>query len=217
MSRPSLSPPSYMKPYIIGVCGGTASGKTYFLERLQCQLLAGEAVFISLDNYYRPQAEQPLDENNIPNYDTPDSINWLQLEDTLQRLGNGEVVRMKKYTFNNPLASEEWLELKPAPVWVIEGLFSMQQVKIRERFDISLFIDTEEHLKIFRRIERDHEERGYDLKDVTYRYLHHAIPAYKEYVQPYRALAHVVIPNNVDISPVVDLWAIFIRDKAKLS
>ncbi|MDB5274547.1 MAG: phosphoribulokinase/uridine kinase [Chitinophagaceae bacterium] len=205
------------KPYIIGVCGGTASGKTYFLERLQAQLRAEEATFISLDNYYRPKEEQPLDENNIPNFDTPGSINWQELEDTLDRLDKGETVRLKKYTFNNPLAPEEWIDLKPSPVWVIEGLFSMQQEQVRKRFDISLFMDTEEHLKIFRRIERDYAERGYDLKDVTYRYLHHAIPAYKEYVQPFRALAHVVIPNNVDIAPVVDLWAIFIRDKAKLS
>lgn len=206
-----------MKPYIIGICGGTASGKTYFLERLQAQLPVDVATFISLDNYYRPREEQPLDENGITNYDTPDSINWVQLEDTLSRLGKGETVRMKKYTFNNPLAPEEWIELRPSPVWVIEGLFSMQQPAVRARFDISLFIDTEEHLKIFRRIERDHAERGYDLKDVSYQYLHHAMPAYKEFVQPYRALAHVVIPNNVDIAPVVDLWAIFIREKAKLS
>jgi uridine kinase len=205
------------KPYVIGVCGGTASGKTYFLERLQAQLPADEVAFISLDNYYRPKEEQPLDENKIPNFDTPESIDWIRLEDTLTRLSKGETVRLKKYTFNNPMAREEWIDLKPAPVWVIEGLFSMQQAQIRARFDISLFIDTEEHLKIFRRIERDHAERGYDLKDVTYRYLHHAIPAYKEYVQPYRALAHVVIPNNADIAPVVDLWAIFIREKAKLS
>lgn len=205
------------KPYIIGVCGGTASGKTYFLQRLQEQLPEQVATFISLDNYYRPKAEQPLDENGIPNFDTPESIDWLKLEDTFDRLSKGETVRMKKYTFNNPLAPEEWIELKPSPVWVVEGLFSMQQPAVRARFDISLFIDTEEHLKIFRRIERDHAERGYDLKDVSYRYLQHAIPAYKEYVLPYRALAHVVIPNNVDIGPVVDLWTIFIRDKAKLS
>lgn len=205
------------KPYIIGVCGGTASGKTYFLQRLQQQLPEQAATFISLDNYYRPKAEQPLDKNGIPNFDTPESIDWLKLEDTFDRLSKGETVRMKKYTFNNPSAPEEWIELKPSPVWVVEGLFSMQQQAVRARFDISLFIDTEEHLKIFRRIERDHAERGYDLKDVSYRYLQHAIPAYKEYVLPYRALAHVVIPNNVDIGPVVDLWTIFIRDKAKLS
>jgi uridine kinase len=205
------------KPYIIGICGGTASGKTYFLERLQEQLPEHAATFISLDNYYRPQEEQPIDENGIPNYDTPASINWQQVEDTLDRLGRGETVRMKKYNFNNPMTPEQWLELKPSAVWVIEGLFSMQQPSIRERLDISLFIDTEEHLKIFRRIERDHNERGYDLKDVSYRYLHHAIPAYKEYVLPYRALAHIVIPNNTDIAPVVDLWSIFIREKAKLS
>jgi uridine kinase len=205
------------KPFIIGVCGGTASGKTYFLDRLQAKLPEGSATFISLDNYYRPKEEQPLDQNGIPNFDTPDSINWLHVEDTLQRLGNGEEVRLKKYTFNNPLAAEEWIVLKPSPVWVIEGLFSMQKAAIRGRFDISLFLDTEEHLKVFRRIERDHAERGYDLKDVSYRYLHHAVPAYKEYVQPYRSLADLVIPNVGDITPVIDLWTIFITEKAKLS
>jgi uridine kinase len=205
------------KPYVIGICGGTASGKTYFVERLQAQLSGVQVAFISLDNFYRSKEEQPVDENSIPNFDTPASIDWGKVEEVLERLAKGETVRIKKYTFNNPFAPEEWIDLHPSPVWIIEGLFSMQQAQIRARFDISLFIDTEEQLKVFRRIERDHTERGYDLKDVSYRYLNHAVPAYKEYVQPYRELAHVVIPNNVDIGPVVDLWTIFIREKAKLS
>jgi uridine kinase len=204
------------KPYIIGVCGGTASGKTYFLERLQAQLPEGTATLISLDNFYRPKEEQPLDENNIPNYDTPESIHWDRLHSSLEQLRSGKEVRLKKYTFNNPLAKEEWLTWNPAPVWIVEGLFCLQDKFLRESFDMILFIDPEEHVKIFRRIERDHAERGYDLKDVAYRYLHHVMPAYQQYVYPYRSKAHVIIPNNQDISPVVEMWSIFIKEKAKL-
>ena len=205
------------KPYIIGVCGGTASGKTYFLERLQEQLPQGVATLISLDNFYRPKEEQPLDEHNIANYDTPESINWSQLRLCLAQLGKGEQVRLKKYTFNNPLAKEEWLTLDPAPVWIVEGLFCLHDKALRDSFDMTLFIDPEEHVKIFRRIERDHAERGYDLKDVAYRYLNHVMPAYQQYVYPHRSKVHVIIPNNQDISPVVEMWSLFIREKAKLS
>ncbi len=206
------------RPYIIGVCGGTASGKTYFLERLQEQLSEGVATLISLDNFYRPKEEQPLDENNIANYDTPESINWTQLRLCLEQLERGEQVRLKKYAFNNPLAKEEWLTWEPAPVWIVEGLFCLHDKPLRERFDITLFFDPEEHVKIFRRIERDQVERGYDLKDVAYRYLHHVMPAYQQYVQPYRSRAHVIIPNNnEDIRPVIEMWSLFVREKAKLS
>jgi len=204
------------KPYIIGVCGGTASGKTYFLERLQRQLPAGAATLISMDNFYRPKEEQPIDENNIANYDTPDSINWAAFRAATDELKKGVSVKLKKYAFNNPLAKEEWLVWEPAPVWIVEGLFCLQDQALRESFDIILFIDPEEHVRIFRRIERDHAERGYDLKDVAYRYLHHVMPAYKQHVLPYRSHAHVIIPNNDDIGPVVEMWALFIREKAKL-
>ncbi len=205
------------KPYIIGVCGGTASGKTYFLERLQEQLPAGVATLISMDNFYRPKEEQPLDENNIANYDTPNSINWAAFRKATDELKEGLPVKLKKYAFNNPSAKEEWLTWEPAPVWIVEGLFCLQDTQLRESFDIILFIDPEEHIKVFRRIERDHAERGFDLKDVAYRYLHHVMPAYKQHVQPYRSFAHVIIPNHDDITPVVEMWALFIREKAKLS
>lgn len=204
------------KPYIIGVCGGTASGKTYLIERLQQQLNAEIATFISMDNFYRPREEQPIDENNIVNYDTPNSIDWKSFHAALTELRSGKSVRIKKYGFNNPLAKEEWITWNPAPVWIIEGLFCLHDADLRNAFDMTLFIDPEEHVKVFRRIERDHAERGYDLKDVAYRYLHHVMPAYRQYVQPYRAKAHIIIPNNEDLSPVVEMWALFIKEKAKL-
>ena len=204
------------KPYIIGVCGGTASGKTYFLDRLQMQLPVGTATLISIDDFYKPREEQPVDENNISNFDTPASIHWQGFHAAIAQLHKGEQVKVKKYAFNNPSASEEWMEWNPAKVWIVEGLFCLHDEKLRSMFDMTVFIDPEEHVKVFRRIERDHAERGYDLKYVAYRYLHHVMPAYQKYVKPYRSKAHVIIPNNEDLGPVVELWAAFIKEKAKL-
>ena len=112
------------------------------------------------------------------------------------KLKRGEILRIREYNFNNPLAKSEILEFKPAPIVVIEGLFVQYFPEIEKELDLKIFIEAKDHLKLSRRIKRDNEERGYDLADVLYRYQHHVMPVYESLIKPLKHKADFIIPNN---------------------
>jgi len=184
------------KPYLVGIIGGSGSGKTYFLNRLLEGLGAENACLISQDHYYKPKEEQPVDKNGWVNFDLPQSIDEAALTHDIRRLMRGEEVVRQEYTFNNAEKVPEQLLFSPRPVIIIEGLFVCSFLKVSEMLDLRVFIETKMHLKIKRRIIRDSIERGYDLDDVLYRYEHHVAPAYEKYVAPYRDEADLIVPNN---------------------
>lgn len=184
------------KPYIIGITGGSASGKTKFLNELLESFSEGQLCLISQDNYYRPRNEQPVDENGVKNFDTPNSIDLVSYANDILSLKNGQTVYRKEYTFNNPNKEPDMLEFKPAPIIIVEGIFVLYYPEVAALLDLKLFIDAEEHLKLKRRIIRDNEERGYDLDDVLYRYENHVYPTYVKYIKPYKGEADIIIPNN---------------------
>jgi uridine kinase len=184
------------KPYIVGITGGSASGKTYFLQSLLNAFSPEELCLVSQDNYYRPRELQPKDENGVYNFDTPDSIDFEQYAKDIAALGAGKKVVRQEYTFNNPNAVPKTLEFKPAPVVVVEGIFVFYFPELMQQLDLKIFIDAEEHIKLKRRIIRDRDERGYDLEDVLYRYERHVAPTYEQYIKPFQGDADLVVPNN---------------------
>lgn len=184
------------KPYIVGITGGSASGKTYFLRELLRSFSAEEICLVSQDNYYKPRHEQPLDENGVHNFDTPQSIDHEQFANDLAALKKGQKVVRQEYTFNNPNAVAKQLEFHPAPVIVAEGIFVFYFPDLTRQLDLKIFIEAEEHIKLSRRIMRDKVERGYDLDDVLYRYERHVAPTYNKYIKPFRSEADLVVPNN---------------------
>lgn len=188
--------PLMQKPYLVGIIGGSGSGKTYFLNRLLEGLGAENACLISQDHYYKPKEEQPIDQNGWVNFDLPQSIDEAAFTNDIRRLLRGEEVVRQEYTFNNAEKVPEQLLFSPRPVIIIEGLFVCSFLKVSEMLDLRVFIETKMHLKIKRRIIRDSIERGYDLDDVLYRYEHHVAPAYEKYVAPYRDEADLIVPNN---------------------
>ena len=185
-----------MKPYIVGITGGSASGKTKFLNELIKDFSKSELCLISQDNYYRPREEQPIDENGIKNFDTPNSIDAVTYAKDILSLKNGETVFKEEYTFNNPDKKATILEFKPAPIIVVEGIFVLYYPEVASLLDLKLFIEAKEHLKLKRRIIRDNEERGYDLDDVLYRYEKHVYPTYEKFIKPFKSDADIIIPNN---------------------
>lgn len=201
------------KPYIVGITGGSASGKTHFLRSLLSSFSDEEVCLISQDNYYRPREEQPVDENGIPNFDTPRSIDFDQYAEDILALKNGEVVRRQEYTFNNPNAKPQMLELKPAPVVVVEGIFVFYYPEITRLLDLKLFIEAKEYIKLKRRIIRDRDERGYGLDDVLYRYEKHVAPTYEKYIKPFKSEADLVVPNNHGFDQALSVITSFLKSK----
>lgn len=185
------------KSYFVGITGGSGSGKTYFLTKLMDAFRDSQVCLISQDNYYYPIDQQQIDENGIENFDLPQSIDNDALMSDIQRLKNGETITRPEYLFNNTEKEPRLIVMKPAPIIVVEGIFTFHFEDVRNAMDLKLFIDAKDILMLKRRILRDAEERGYDLQDVLYRYEHHVEPAFSRFIKPYKQEADFIIPNHI--------------------
>lgn len=202
-----------MKPYIVGITGGSASGKTYFLHSLLESFSESEICLISQDHYYKTQAFVPKDENGVENYDLPEAIDFELFSKHIEQLKRGEEVHQKEYVFNNPNIVPKTLVFKPAPIIVVEGIFVFHSIEINKLLDLKVFIDAKEHIKIKRRIIRDNNERGYDLTDVLYRWENHVSPTYEKYIEPTKYDADIVINNNKHFYNGLSILTSFLKDK----
>lgn len=196
---------SPFKPYIIGIAGGSASGKTSFLRDIKSRMPKGSVCIISQDNYYKPIEEQEKDPNGIVNFDLPGSINRVSFYRDLINLNNGNKITIKEYTFNNSNKIPGKIEVKPAPIIIMEGLFIFHYEEIRKALDLRVYIDAQENVKLQRRIKRDAEERGYPEDEVKYQWNHHVMPSYKKYLRPYRDDCHIIITNNSHYTKGLDV------------
>lgn len=183
-------------PYVIGITGGSASGKTFFLHSLLSHFSEEEVCLISQDNYYKTLDAVPIDENGVENFDLPAAIDFETYANHITDLKNGKTVYQKEYAFNNPNALPKMLEFKPCPIIVVEGIFVFHSLEVSNLLDLKVFIDAKEHIKIKRRIIRDNNERGYDLDDVLYRWENHVAPTYEKYIEPTKCDADIIINNN---------------------
>jgi len=200
-------------PFIIGITGGSGSGKTRFLNGLLSKFSAEEVCLISQDNYYKPRDQQPVDIKGVKNFDLPESIDFDAYKSDIESIKAGKSVSRKEYTFNNPEAKESVVMLKPAPVIVVEGIFVLYYQPIAKILDMKLYIDAKDYIKLIRRIVRDDKERGYDLDDVLYRYEHHVMPTYEKHIKPYKTEADIIIPNHKKYDSALDVIETYVRSK----
>lgn len=188
------------KPFIVGIAGGSGSGKTFFLNCFLQHFQKSEVSLLSQDDYYIPVGDLGPEENKLYNFDLPSTIdNQLFLND-IKTLISGETVYKKEYTFNNPAAKPKLLEIKPAPVLIVEGLFILHFKEIAELLDLKIFLDAEEEIALKRRLKRDLVERGYSEDDILYKWLNHVVPAYKEYLLPFKTDCHNIVSNNTQLA-----------------
>ena len=201
-------------PYLVGITGGSASGKTTFLNRLLAAFPEDQVCLVSQDNYYHPRDQQILDDQGVHNFDLPASIDAAAYAADVLALSQGREVRRQEYTFNNAAATPKQLVFRPAPIVVVEGIFVLHFAEIAKLLDLKVYIDAQEHVKLHRRIVRDRDERGYDLADVLYRYTHHVAPTYEKFIAPYKHEADVVIPNNQHFEKGLEVLIGFLKGKA---
>jgi uridine kinase len=184
------------RPYLIGISGGSGSGKTRIIRELRNVFGEDQLCILSQDEYYRPREEQVWDNAGYQNFDLPQSIDHTVFSRDIAMLVEGREVVKEQYVFNNPNVEPVMLTFRPAPVLVIEGLFVFFFEEIRNLLDLKIFIDAEDVIKLKRRIIRDAGERNYPLEDVLHRYEHHVLPAYRAYIEPFRNAADIIINNH---------------------
>ena len=205
------------KPYIIGITGGSGSGKTLFLKTLLETFDNDLVTCISQDDYYLPREHQLVVRNGEFNFDRPESIDFEHFASDLRELSQGRTVIKEEYTFNNPAARPSTLVRKSAPVILVEGIFIFHYQKIVNMIDLKVFIEAREHIKLKRRLKRDREERGYDADDVLYKYENHIMPSYQKYIAPHKEIADLVVPNNVNFEKAIEVVKAFVGSKISSS
>lgn len=202
-----------MNSWIIGISGGSGSGKSVFINDMKNHFSRDEVCFISQDNYYKPRNVQKEDRNGVKNFDLPYSIDLDEFTGDLKRLQSGERILRQEYTFNNPKATSQQLEFIPAPVIVAEGLFLFTHPPLWDLLDLRVFINATDSQRLSRRIIRDQMERNYPLKDVLYRYEHHVFPAYKAYIEPYYEKVDLIVNNTTNYHTGLEVLMMYIKQK----
>ncbi len=203
------------KPYLIGITGGSGSGKTSFIRNIRKVFSEEEVCIVSQDDYYVPREQQKKDERGEINFDLPESIDEKALQEDIEKLIKGQTISRDEYTFNNEKKESRKLTIKPAPIIIVEGIFVLYFEGIKSKLDLKVFLHAKEILKIIRRINRDREERNYPIDDVLYRYQYHVLPTFEKYILPCKEDAHIVINNNESFENGLDVFIGFLKQKVE--
>jgi uridine kinase len=195
------------RPLIIGICGGTGSGKTTITRRIIEALSDTSVVVLQQDNYYRDYPELSFEERVKVNFDHPDSMDTPLLAEDVSRLRAGQAIERPTYDFANFQRLKGTVRIEPLPAIIVEGILIFENKQLRELMDIRIFVDTDADLRFIRRLVRDIRERGRTMEMVVDQYLNTVRPMHMEFVEPSKRHADVIIPeggyNDVGIDLVI--------------
>ena len=195
---------------IIGIAGGTGSGKTTLAEHIAEEF--GDAVaVIAHDSYYRAQNDKSYEERCVQNYDHPDAFETELLCEHLERLAAGESVDVPIYDYTVHNRSDKIYRVDPRPVIVLEGILLFSDKRLRDMMDLKIFVDTDADERILRRILRDTKERGRSLESVIGQYLTTVKPMHDAFVEPYKRYADVIVPGGGSNPAAIDMIVTRIR------
>jgi len=196
---------------LIGIAGGSGSGKTTVVKKLIEALPEDSISVISQDAYYWDNSNLSPEAKKEINFDHPDAIEWDLLVDHLDRLKRGETVPMPIYTYVTCARSSEVIPVKPTEVVIVEGILIMTCQKLVERCDIKIFVDTDGDDRLIRIIKRDIEERGRTVADVLRHYETFVKPMHNQFIEPTKRLADIIIPQGGSNQVAIDIVASRIR------
>ena len=193
------------KPLIIGVTGGSASGKTSVSQAILSMFKDENIAMIEHDSYYKDQSQLTFEERTKTNYDHPLAFDTDYLIAQLKELQNGRAVDIPTYDYANHTRSEKTYRQEPVDVLIVEGILVLENEKLRNLMDIKVFVDTDDDVRILRRIRRDIEERGRTLDSVITQYMDAVKQMYHQFIEPTKRYADVIIPEGVSNTVGVDI------------
>ena len=194
-----------MNTIIIGIAGGTGSGKTSLAKEILSEYGEGEVAVIEQDSYYNDLSHILYEERVIQNYDHPDSIDIELFESHLHGLLNGESVNVPTYDFSTHVRMEKTTTITPHHVIVVEGILTLHYTQLRDLFAIKIFVDTPADIRFIRRLTRDIHERGRTPDSVNKQYLATVRPMHNQFVEPSKYFADLIIPEGGENKVAVDL------------
>lgn len=200
-----------MRPVILGVAGGSGSGKTTVVREIVSALGADQVAVIHHDSYYRDASHLPLEERTSINYDHPDALETGLLVRHLEQLRGGGPVEVPVYDFTSHVRRAEKQHVAPSKVVIVDGLMILWDAALRELMDIKVFVDTDADLRFIRRLLRDIRERGRTAESVIRQYTENVRPMHLEFVEPSKRYADVIIPEGGQNRVAVDMLITKVR------
>jgi len=212
-----IRPVPLQRPFLIGVAGGTCSGKTTISEKL-AELAGDENVsLIKLDSYYVARTHQALEERALSNYDHPDAFDWALLNDHLAALAAGATVPVPVYDYAQHTRSAEVRMVRPSRIVVVEGILVLYDPPLRDRFDLKVFVDTDADIRLIRRLARDVAERGRTPESIVAQYLATVRPSHEQFIEPSKRHADVILPDGGMNEPALDVLLARVRELVRVS
>ncbi|MBS1791111.1 MAG: uridine kinase [Acidobacteria bacterium] len=181
---------------IIGICGGTGSGKTTVARRILENVSDEHVVFFQQDSYYRNLEDMPIELRHQINFDHPDALDNDLFINHVKALRAGEAINMPVYDFSIHTRKAETIHVQPKPIMIIEGILIFVDAALRGLMDIKIFVDTDDDLRFIRRLQRDVHERGRTVESVIKQYLETVRPMHEQFVEPSKRYADVIIPEG---------------------
>lgn len=198
---------------IIGICGGTGSGKTTIARQIVENVGAEKVILIEQDSYYRNLADLPLDERHQANFDHPDSIDTDLLVNHIKRLKSGDPIEMPLYDMVTHTRRDEHESIKPKPVTIIEGILIFAEARLLDLLDLRVFVETPDDVRLMRRLRRDVTERGRSFERTLEQYEKTIRPMHFEFVEPSKRHADIIIPEGAQTGISVEVLCSIVREK----
>ena len=194
-----------MKPLIIGIAGGTGSGKTTVAKKIAQALPQASVAFLDMDGYYRNLAHLPMDERRQVNWDHPEAFDLDLFVSHLKQLARGEPVEKPVYDFTTHVRSSRTERITPADVIVVDGILLFVDERVRALCDVKVFVDADPDIRLVRRIQRDMSERDRPLEEILQQYLTTVRPMQQQFVEPSRRYADIILPRGGENAVAIEM------------
>lgn len=203
------------KVTIIGIAGGTGSGKTTVVKKIVEALPPHHVAVVPLDSYYNDTTSMTEEERHAINFDHPDAFDWKLLTKQINELREGRAIEQPTYSYLKCNRLPETIHVEPKPVIIVEGIMTLINKKLRDIMDIRIFVDCDSDERLIRNIQRDTVERGRDVQTGLDRYLKVLKPMHEQFIEPTKRFAHIIIPEGGDNVKGIDMVCKYIESIVK--